>query len=365
LSIRIASPRALFDWLNERDAPYAVLRAADPPAVGSEPGAAGDDIDLLLGDEFVGAVAEKFHVGRFHSGVKCDLYGVLGHAGSAYLGYPHLPPILAERILAHRRLRRGGYFAPSPREELLALLYHIVYHKNLQSGIHWRDPAASSASPYRPMLEALLSELGESMPFTHERFHAYLVEHGFGIEHGPLIAYTQHDFRHGRKAFFHARLHDAFPGEMNLYVIRRIAVAMGREADLIRSLEAQFRIVQTKEVALRTRLRARSRMRGGKWRRGGLPCIAVVVFDETPVPATEAEKAVHPFVFNRNQFIKQDLREWFIATTGARARDNPIHSTDNEAEAIGHLPLFFSEREQAEILERVRSLRQARAGSSD
>ena len=68
---------------------------------------------------------------------------------------------------------------------------------------------------------------------------------------------------------------------------------------------------------------------------------------------SEADRAIHPFVFNRSQFVKQDWRVWFIANTNARPKDNPIHSTDNEAEAIGHLPLFFTPQEQRELFSLV------------
>ena len=98
-------------------------------------------------------------------------------------------------------------------------------------------------------------------------------------------------------------------------------------------------------------------MRGGKWRRGGRPRMAVVVFDSVPTPSTEEERALHPFVFNRNQFVKVQWREWFSRNTPARDKDNPIHSTDNEAEALSHLWLFFTAPERAAIIDSLHSLR--------
>ena len=106
-------------------------------------------------------------------------------------------------------------------------------------------------------------------------------------------------------------------------------------------------------------------MRGGKWKRGGKPQLAVVVFDPNPVVATESERQVHPFVFNARQFIKREWREWFTAETGARPQDNPIHSTDNEAEAVGHLPLFFDATEQQHILGQLAVSRMAIEAESE
>lgn len=94
-------------------------------------------------------------------------------------------------------------------------------------------------------------------------------------------------------------------------------------------------------------------MRGGKWRRGGKPFIAIVVFDPEPQPALNEDIKIHPFIFNSKQFFKRSYRENFTQSTSAGPKENPIHSTDNEAEAIAHLPLFFTEEEQKKIFSRL------------
>lgn len=92
----------------------------------------------------------------------------------------------------------------------------------------------------------------------------------------------------------------------------------------------------------------------------GLPRIAVVVFDPHPEPSSAEDRAVHPHVLNRNQFAKQGWRSWFTSTFSVRESANPIHSTDNEAEAIGHLHLFYGPEEEHALLEHVDRVRGGR-----
>src|SRR5690606_24225707 len=150
-----------------------------------------------------------------------------------------------------------------------------------------------------------------------------------------------------------ARVMTDLPGEMNLFVIRQVALRNNLQQEIIRALRDHYRILLVKDIPFLTRQMRSKGMRGGKWRRGGKPCIAVVVFDPHPAPTTAEDRKVHPFVFNSRQFMKRELREWFTRVTGEKASQNPIHSTDNEAEAAGHFPLFFSAHEQEDIFDRL------------
>ena len=304
------------------------------------------DVDLLIDDQAIPGLKAAFR-GR-SSGIKIDCYGIRGLHGSDYHGFPHLPERLGRQMLARRR-QIAGVWVPQPLDELNALLYHLVYHKSLQSGVHVCDPARSTPTPDTERLAILQKECGVAVTCTLEGFHRHLESRDLSVSEARLIAYIEHDFRHGRKSLFHARLQDRHPGELNLFVIRGVAIRHGKSEALIERLRERYRIVSFKAIDWWTRLTRAGRMRGGKWRRGGRPHIAVVVFDSAPVPTTADERKVHPFVFNRNQFVKIEWRDWFCRETTARAKENPIHSTDNEAEALGHLPLFFSVEEREQI----------------
>lgn len=348
MSLR-APPRELFAWLEQNRVEHVVLRDGHRAL-----DARVKDLDLLIDDRAIAGLREAFQ--RRRSGAKIDCYGVSGLHGSDYHGFPHLPERLGRQVLARRRLV-AGVWMPQPLDELNALLYHLAYHKSLQSGVHVSDPARSASTPDTERLAALQSQCGLAVPCSLEGFDRHLLSCDLSVSEARLAAYIEHDFRNGRKSFFHARLQDRHPGELNLYVIREVAVRHGKSEAFVERLRERFRIVSVKAIDWWTRLAQARHMRGGKWRRGGRPHVAVVVFDLAPVPTTAEEREIHPFVFNRNQFVKVEWRDWFHRETGARAKDNPIHSTDNEAEALGHLPLFFSADERARIRQSLPVLR--------
>jgi hypothetical protein len=346
VSIRVHSHQQLFAWLKRESVPHAVLRYFDEN---------DDDIDLLVEDEAIPFLITQLGVRR---GLKVDLYGVAGVHGD-YHGHPHLPKSLGHRILSNPR-HRNGLQVPQLQDEYLALLYHLAYHKPSQSGIAFEKPEKTIASKYTAMLHALENECQiPNPPTTLTEIHKELLAADLGITYDRLRRYLQHDFSLHHKTMFHARLMETYPGELNLYVIREVAIRHEMAGALLEALEENFTILTVKNIPWWTRLTTSRHIRGGKWRRGGRPHIAVVVFDSDPTPTNSEEQTAHPFVFNARQFLKQHWRERFHQLSGARSKDNPIHSTDNEAEAIGHLPLFFSDEEIDDIVTQVTALRAA------
>jgi hypothetical protein len=142
-------------------------------------------------------------------------------------------------------------------------------------------------------------------------------------------------------------------GEFNSFVIRKTAQKHRKAEEILNVLKQHYEIVLVKDLGFRDqKIRAR-KMRGNKWRNGGVPVQIVLVFDPNPQETTIEDRRVHPFVLNNRQFFKRAYREKYLKSTSAHRKANPLHSTDNEAEAIGHLPLFFSKEEIGHILSKI------------
>jgi hypothetical protein len=333
---------------------YVVLRGYDRFDQGFPAYGAKEDVDLLVEDRAISAIKEKY--GRFkkQSGVKCDVYDVGG--GEGFLGASYFPQNLAESVL--RNLRKWGdlFFVPSARDHLFSLIYHIAYQKAELSLLGVEQPA-EVPSKYDDELRKLLLEQQVALPFSLMAFHEYLKREEYIIPYETLVKYLQNDFSKHRKSYFLAKVCDEQVGELNMFVIRKVAVQTQAQSALIEALASQYKILCVKDIPWYTRLTRSRKMRGGKWKRGGKPYIAVVVFDSHPEQPHEADRQVHPFVFNKRQFIKRELRTWFAEATGTRIKDNPLHSTDNEAEAVGHFPLFFTHEEQRKIFLDLSALR--------
>jgi hypothetical protein len=346
-----------FSWMDHEGFAYVVLRNADElvqryPEPGSK-----NDVDLLVADAAIEAIGRKYGRVSRRAGVKCDVYSLQAGHGADFLGHAYFPAPLAGSLVAHRVRSERRFYIPAAQDSFDSLLFHIAYHKAETSGFKDDQPVSDGATKYHPVLHRLMKALGIKVPLTLRGFHEYLASRGYAPTFDRLAAYVQNDFAHHRKGRFFARLFTHQPGEMNLFVIRAAAVQRRAHISLIHWLRRHYRILFLKRIDFYARAILSRRMRGNKWRRGGKPWIALVVFDRKPVATSTEDRKVHPLVFNKTQFVKREMRDWFVANHPVRDSANPIHSTDNEAEAIGHFPLFFTAAEQECIFKRLAAAR--------
>ncbi|MBI3420406.1 MAG: hypothetical protein HY053_09760, partial [Proteobacteria bacterium] len=280
-----------FTWLDQAGHRYAVLRGFNELENGYPLPGSKQDVDLLVDAAALAPLQARYSQYKKRQGVKCDIHDVSGKGQGAYLGFSYFPPALAEQVLAERRMWRNRFYVPGARVHLLSLIYHIAYQKSERSGMDHADPEKSRGSKYVAELERLKKELGADLPLTLSGFHAYLKKVGYGLAQERLIRYLQNDFershKHQHKSFFLASVCHELPGEMNLFVIRAIAMKKGVQEHLLQELRKHYTVLAVKPIPWLTRLSKRGHMRGGKWKRGGHPHLAVVVFDPAPLAPTE------------------------------------------------------------------------------
>ncbi len=346
-----------FSWMDEKNWAYVVLRNGDELARGFPKPGSKNDVDLLVSDPAVEPIRTKYGPVSKSSGVKCDVYSVSRGLGADFLGHAYYPEALAQSVLRNRVRHAAGFYVPSPQDWLDSLIYHVAYQKAESSGFTYDDPQPGAKTKYVAELHGLMLKTGIQLELTLKAFHEHLIRRGYAAEESRLISYVQNDFAHHRKSRLFAELLNHGPGEMNLFVIRSSAVRHKAHLHLIKWLRRHYRFLLVKSVDWHARLIRSREMRGNKWSRGGKPWIAIVVFDPKPCATSSADRKIHPFVFNSTQFVKREMREWFIKNHPVRPSINPIHSTDNEAEAIGHFPLFFQKAEEDRIYRRLAAAR--------
>jgi hypothetical protein len=346
-----------FAWMEQAGLRHVVLRNADAFLDGYPRPGTKDDVDLLVEDAALAPIRLKY--GRYgrRQGVKCDVYDVSGSPEGAYQGKPYYPAALAGRLLASPVRFHDRFLVAEPKAFLHGLMYHVAYHKAERSKIDRDDPALSLNSKYVPELRRLMAAAGVDVPLTLNAFHRSLAEAGCGPDYDQLAAILTNDFSRNVKSPFLAGIFLDLPGELNLFVIREVVARQGMVEGVADRLRAAYTVLAEKDIPWLVRVKTRKGMRGGKWRRGGMPMRALVVFDPEPVPTTDEDRQVHPLVFNSRQFMKRELREWFAETTGLHTKHNPLHSTDNEAEALGHLALFFTPEECEALYRQLHGLR--------
>jgi len=347
----------LFAWLESSGWRYVVLRNAPAFVSGYPAPGSKDDVDMLVEDAALAPIKEKYGRVRRRQGVKCDFYDVSGTGDGTYCGEAYYPRPLAEPMLGERERFADRFFVAQPKGYLYGLIYHIAYQKAERSKIDRTDPAKSGGSKYVPELTDLMARSGIALPLTLTAFDDELHRVGLQPTYRQLAAILVNDFSRNVKSRFLAEVADRPAGEMNLFVIRQIAAKKGLVEAMAARIAEHYEILAQADIPWLTRLKTAKGMRGGKWRRGGHPVRAMVVYDPAPIPTSEAERKVHPYVFNGRQFMKRGLRDWFAETTGLDTWHNPLHSTDNEAEAMGHLNLFFTPEERQAIYDRLAEIR--------
>jgi hypothetical protein len=354
-------PQTFLGWLETNGFRYAVLRGYRN--MGEQPARGGkDDMDVLVDAAAAGALrADARGLLTCKSrGFKCDLDIGSGDTGAGgWNRYCLLPQPLAEAALANRVRWQGQFFVPADPDLYDALLYHIAYQKGEASGADAFDASGFRRYKRHAFVKALAERLGKPCDLSLMDMHRYLAAKGYALDRALACRYVQNQFAHGLKSVFFAHLfREGGRGEMNFFVLRAKAVRRGFRQAMLDELAKHYTILAVKDIPWLTRLARARQMRGNKWRWGGWPVTAVVVFDPSPLWRTADECAqLHPLVFNSRQFIKRDLRDRIVREGRLYHKDNALHSTDNEAEAVGHLPLFFSPEEEEAIHARVAALR--------
>ena len=349
----IPDANEFFTHMDDAGYAYVVMRnfrsfAHSYPANGSK-----KDIDVILEDAAVEHVLQRYQNISKRKGVKFDIHSVSDRKETNFRNHLYFPPALGEKMLQRRIKRCDRFYVPCPEDHFYSLLYHVAYHKAETSGFDFQDPSGGINSKYFQELQETSEQIDIQTVYTLKDAHRLLLDQNYCIDKQILITYLQKEHERGRKSYFFSWLCNHLPGEMNLFVIRNTAVTHNKHIEIIYLLKKYYKILNLKAVPWDIRRKMAKHMRGGKWRRGGKPFIVVVVFDHEPQATSHEDREVHPFVFNSKQFFKRAYRENFTQSTTAGAKENPLHSTDNEAEAIAHLPLFFTDKEQEQIFEKL------------
>ena len=357
MRIFLKQTSAFLSWLDENRFRYAVLWGLDEneAAPGSKKAA---PLCILVEGRAVEPIARTRRWVNRLLGRACDVYSAEPGHGADYVGHPFFPEALGRSILQNR-VRCGTHDAPCDRDLYDALFYHLAYHLAEESGIAAQDPATFKTTAWYAHVRALGERLGRPFDLSLLDMHHALTAQGYGIDPSRLTAYLQSHFKRRFKSRLYAlSLAMQLQGELNLFVLRATVVRHGFKQYLLDEIAKHYTILAVKDIPLTTRLKKARHMRGNKWRWGGWPVVAVVVFDPSPIWRTAEERAKeHTYVFNSRQFFKRELRTRIIREGGLHHKQNAMHTTDNEAEAIGHLDLFFSPEEQEALYARAKALR--------
>lgn len=355
------SPEAGLDYffnkLNQDRLNYVVLRWYDKlPFLDLN-----EDIDLLVSDDDVEEVQRLLDskVGI----IPFDVYSVGGLPGSSFRNIAYYPPYLAERILEKRNFWKGKFYIPDQRHYFLSLLYHAVYHKGGKSGIPASkgEPADSKADhEYLNIVQRLAEENGIHLKEKNLMyFHQLLEELGWAPATDTMRKLTAGN-EWLRTIVAKNKMNFEKNGEVMIFVIREWAVLKGQAGNMIKWLEkAGLNVVKIIELDQEQKRNAKQNLRGGNWGKGpwpvsgGDPAILLVMYDYHPKPLTEKQKKKYPHVSNQHYLYKEELRSEINSKLTNSNKTNPIHSSDDETEALDYI-MAVSPESLKEIQETIK-----------
>lgn len=340
---------SLFDRFNEQKLRYVVLRWFDKIPFSD----IQEDVDLLVADEDIHKVQQSLNekVGI----LPFDLYSVSGLPGSGFKDMAYYPPNLGEQILADRKLWNGRFFVPGKRHYFLSLLYHAVYHKGIKSGIPVHDGEAGKQGladhEYLIILQKLAEENGvELKQLNLKYFHDFLQKEGWAPATDTIrklpkenAAWLQGTITRSTDDFEKA-------GEVMVFVIREWAYKRGLTGFIINWLEKSgLNLVKAVELNREQKRQASQRLRGGNWGQGpwpvsgGEPAVLLVMYDYHPKPLNEKFRKKYPHVENEHYLFKEEVRREINSNLESEEKTNPIHSSDDEIEALDYINMVIPE----------------------
>lgn len=331
-----------FRQLNREGLAYTVLRWHEEiPFADMD-----EDIDLMVGDGDVRRVQEILDekVGV----VPFDVYSASGVPGSEFNEMAYYRPHLAQEILESRELWDGRFYIPDPRHRFLSLMYHAVYHKGERSGLPVAKGDVGKANAehdYPRILQQMATENGveiEGMNLTD--CHHFLEKQGWAPATDTIRKLSQGSGSWLASMVKANEFNFDKEGELMVFVIREWASTRGLNAYIADWFEdAGLNVVSLIELEGEQQKKAAQNLRGGNWGQGpwpvsgGSPSAMLIVYDYHPKPLKANAKKKYPHVSNEHYLLKEKLRKEINLNLRKEEQTNPIHSSDDEIEALEYI----------------------------
>lgn len=332
-----------FELLNERQLDYVILRWFDElPFL-----ELNEDVDLLVSDRHIEKVRELLNekVGI----LPFDIYSAGGLTGSNFKNIAYYPPYIAETILDQKKLWNSKYYVPSTTHYFLSLMYHAVYHKGEKSGIPAKAEGRVKEFPqdhdYPAVLQQLAAETGNSFEeISLAYFHDFLEEQGWAPSTDTirkLIGVSGNWLESIIKSSEHNFDKD---GELMVFVVREWAEERQLTEYIIDWFERNgLCLIRAVKLDDEQKRNAAQNLRGGNWGQGpwpvsgGKPSTLLVMYDYHPKRLDSKMKKKYPHVSNEHYLLKEQLRSEINGVLLKEQRANPLHSADDEIEALDYI----------------------------
>ena len=301
----------------------------------------GEDLDLLVADDDLDAVRRILD--EEPGTIPVDLYSETGLPGSDFHGAAYFVPDLARKILAGVVLHSSGCRVPSPREHLLSLAYHAVYHKGERSGLPSDESPDGFQDPehdYGSALQKLAEQAGTELPCSLEGIDDFLDRAGWRPPPDALRRLSVSNPWIERRTAPNA-LPAVDPPELTVFLVRERTLTVASIQEIRAALETLgFEVLLERHLGELARQRCADLTRGGNWGSGpfavsgGGPAVALAAVHYGPREPDRTMRKQYPHLTNTDVLrAKRRIRDLIATRVAPSERFNPVHSSDNEPEA--------------------------------
>lgn len=360
INLRAGNLKGLFKSFDEHNIRYVVLRWFDEvPLTPQEEDNFNldNDIDILIDTEDIRLLADI--ASRHPGNIRCDLYSLTGRRGMSFAKIPYYPPALASIILSTSQRYHEAFCVPEPLAHFSSLVFHLVYHKGINSGIPSGCHLQSCPNPKRPYGRFIM-QLARSLnvkietPFTLLSLHQYLKQCDWEMPYDLLERWLEQTELHKvilqRETDILRPWAEKLPG-LAVFFIRQDLIEYNKTDEVSRMLEEKFVILKTVSLTQQQTDTVIRKVRGGNWvAHNGTwvipPKVAVICYDHNPVPVrqTDLEKIrIYPKVENENIFHKHEIRKRLAEADNTPSQVFGIHGSDNACEAQHMLRAIYAE----------------------
>jgi hypothetical protein len=351
---KINSPVQFFNDLEKNNIPYVVLRWHD-----EVPLTKGDihefinsknDIDILLEQGHENKIVKILASNK--GKLDIDLYTDTGRKGYSYLGYPYYPVCMAKEILKTRE-NFLSFYQPSPYLYAISLIYHIVYHKSLDSGL----PSGLDSIPQKraedrhntlETINNLLKDSNIAQPLladelTLNNLYLILKRNNETMPTDLLSRWNKKDawlsYLLTTEREPHRELAIEFPQTI-VFVLRNDISQEDYRSLCVEYIKSKFEIISEFELSNEQEHALTTRTRGGNWYEHSgkveiRPNYVLICYDHHPelIDDNDPIKSNYPHVTNKNFFIKHKIRDHLNNNFGGE-KFIGIHSSDNAIESF-------------------------------
>lgn len=327
-----------FIELKNRHIRYSILRWwEDLPNI-----APGEDIDILIqGDDFL-KLSDL--VNKISGSTKIDFYSDDGRHGLRYGSTLYFPFSLSRETLKNSYYYKEIYSVPTAKFYTLTMAFHILFHKGANSHVSGFEVHPNHQTSDHDYSSILLDQQPELKDINKQTLLAFLEENDFLPDPDAFSKYVEANPT--TYELMPSLVQDVRGGELSLFVVRGAAIENHELYSIKATICYEFYMEILYEKALNSAEKdfLYNHMRGANWGRGpyansgGVPEYIIIAFDYHPTPIPEKYKDSYPFFTNyRLLKCKSKARDFINGKKLFGQQYNPLHTTDNETEALAYI----------------------------